>query len=328
MGKHRKSEKRKNSSGGSNTQSKNARNGGSPVSASVSDSIHKANSVLYGDDPDSELNDTVFETSVSGSMSGSEIKSGDKSVAGPSKDNGEGTSPSNSDILTYLRQMDKKLNKLDTLEEKVSNFDSELKKLWLFVQSEFKENKDAMSKVTERIDTLEFSLGLAQDNITQLTKEKAKVNDSLLYVQSQSMRNNLIFTGITEGINEKPEVTESKLRTFMVDKLKLARDIVDGFQLERVHRMGDNSGRFDGASKPRNIVAKFLRFKDREVVRQARSNLKGTGHFVYEQFPKEIGDRRKELLPKMRQAIRDGKRGWISYDTLYIDGRPVRSEPL
>ena len=69
-------------------------------------------------------------------------------------------------------------------------------------------------------------------------------------------------------------------------------------------------------------------FKDREVVRQARSNLKGTGHFVYEQFPKEIGDRRKELLPKMRQAIRDGKRAWISYDTLYIDGRPICSEPL
>ena len=39
--------------------------------ASVSDSMHKANSVLYCDDPDSELNDTVFETSVSGSMSGS-----------------------------------------------------------------------------------------------------------------------------------------------------------------------------------------------------------------------------------------------------------------
>ena len=58
------------------------------MSASVSDSIHKAKSVLYGDDPDSELNDAVFETSVSGSMSGSETKSGDKSVAGPSKDIG------------------------------------------------------------------------------------------------------------------------------------------------------------------------------------------------------------------------------------------------
>ena len=33
-------------------------------------------------------------------------------------------------------------------------------------------------------------------------------------------------------------------------------------------------------------------------MRQARSKLKGTGYFVNEQFPKEIADRRKELLPK------------------------------
>ena len=120
------------------------------------------------------------------------------------------------------------------------------------------------------------------------------------------MRNYLIFTGITEDVNEKPDVTVSKLRTFMVEKLKLARDIVYGFQLERAHRMGDNSN-FGRAGRPRRIVAKFLHFKDREVVRQARSKLKGTVYFVNEQFPKEIADRRKELLPKMRQAIRDGK---------------------
>ena len=159
-----------------------------------------------------------------------------------------------------------------------------------------------MSKVTERIDGLEFSLGLAQEQITQMTNDKAKVNNTLWYVQSQSMRNNLICTGITEDVNEKPDVTDSKLRTLMVVKLKLARDIVYGFKLERAHRMGDNSS-FGRAGS----VAKFLRFKDREVVRQARSKLKGTGYFVNEQFPKEIADRRKELLPKMLQAKRDVK---------------------
>lgn len=74
-------------------------------------------------------------------------------------------------------------------------------------------------------------------------------------------------------------------------------------------------------------MAKFLQFKDREIVRRARTNLKDTGFFINEQFPKEIADRRRQLLPKMRQAIRDGKSAWISYDTLYIDGRPIRNEP-
>ena len=71
-----------------------------------------------------------------------------------------------------------------------------------------------------------------------------------------------MFSGLAEDGNEKPEITEAKVRQFMVEKMKIARDIVDGFQLERVHRMGVN---YSGAtssgarSRPRNIVAKFLR---------------------------------------------------------------------
>ena len=40
---------------------------------------------------------------------------------------------------------------------------------------------------------VEFSLGIAQEQLTQLSTDKSKMNDSLLYMQSQSMRNNLIF---------------------------------------------------------------------------------------------------------------------------------------
>ena len=327
MGKPKKSKKRKNSSEGTSGQLKNARNGGSFENNSVSDSIHEANSVLYGDNSIFDPETSVFESQQNITMS---LDSASMSSGGDSAGDNGGVS-SNSEILSYLKRMDskitvmdKKLNKLDTLEQKVSSFDTELKKLWVFVQDQFKENKDTLSSISDRMDTLEYSLGLAQDQITQLTTDKNKMNDTLLYVQSQSMRNNLVFTGITEDPHEKPEATEVTLRKFMVDKLKIAQGIVDSFRLERVHRMGDNSSRFGATNRPRNIVAKFLQFKDRETVRRARTNLKGTNCFINEQFPKDIADRRKQLYPKMRQAIRDGKRAWLSYDTLYIDGRPVR----
>ena len=136
----------------------------------------------------------------------------------------------------------------------------------------------------------------------------------------------LYFNGISEDPHEKPDSTELKLRQFMVDKLKLAQDFVDSLRLERVHRIGNDSARPGATPRPRSIVAKFLQFQDRELVRRARSHLKGTSYYVNEQFPKEIADRRRQLLPKMRQAIREGKSSWISYDTLYINGRPVRTD--
>ena len=201
-----------------------------------------------------------------------------------------------------------------------------MKKLWNFVHDQLKENKYSITKISDRIDTFEFALGTAHEQITQLNSDKKRMQDSILYLQSQSMRNNLVFSGITEDNHENPEATEVKVRHFMVDKLKIAQDIVDGFQLERVHRMGSNSSGTYATARPRNVVAKFLHFKDRETVRRAHMNLKGTGYFVNEQFPKEISDRRRELLPKMHQAKRDGKTSWLSFDSLYIDGRPVRSE--
>ena len=125
MGKHNKSKKRKNSSEGSSGQQKNARNGGPPDKIAVSDTLHQVNSVLFNCDNDEtvELSNSVFEpdqrsslSDASGSMSPSIISDG----ADPSN------LPTNLDLFKYLKQMDskinimdKKLEKLDTLEKKV-----------------------------------------------------------------------------------------------------------------------------------------------------------------------------------------------------------------
>jgi len=132
---------------------------------------------------------------------------------------------------------------------------------------------------------------------------------------------NLIFTNIHEAVGEAHEQTEHKLREFLVEKCKLVQQGVNDIQFERVHRLGQH-----GNNGPRDIVAKFTLFKDREVVRKSRMNLKRTGHYINEQFPRDIADRRRRLTPKLRQAISEGKRAWISYDTLYIDGRAIRED--
>ena len=91
-------------------------------------------------------------------------------------------------------------------------------------------------------------------------------------------------------------------------------------KFERVHRTSNE--RTPG--KPRSIVAKFAFFKDREAVRRQWKHLSGTGFNVFEQFPPEVVAKRRKLLPKMREARDQGKRAWIAFDTLYVDGRPVR----
>ena len=135
------------------------------------------------------------------------------------------------------------------------------------------------------------------------------------------MRNNLVFTGVPETENESPETTEKILRKHLSDALKIAQETADTIRFERVHRHRSLAEHSRG--KVRSIIAKFTVFKDIEMVRRQWKHLAGTAFNVFEQFPPEVVSKRRKMLPKMNEARAKGKRSWIVYDTLYVDGRPV-----
>ena len=217
----------------SGAQQKPPHNGGSPGTVSVSNLLHQANSVLYNDDKNDstlELNSSVFEPEQAENLLSATVESNSPSVTSGGMDplQSHSKSPSNLDTFHYLKRMDKKLDKLDNLEKKVTEVDGDMKKLWNYVHSNLKDNKEAINKINGKLDTFEFALDTTHEQITQLNNEKKRMQDSLLNLQSQSMRNNLVFTGLTEDSNENHEVTEVKVRTVMVEKIKIVQDIVDG----------------------------------------------------------------------------------------------------
>ena len=107
----------------------------------------------------------------------------------------------------------------------------------------------------------------------------------------------------------------------MKQLLDSAPTTTDLRHVESVHRMG---AIFQGSS--RKIVAKFNLFKEREMVRKQWKNLENTPYYVHEQFPREVVAKRRQLIPTMKEAKRNGKNAWISYDTLYIDGKAQKDD--
>ena len=99
----------------------------------------------------------------------------------------------------------------------------------------------------------------------------------------------------------------------------LAKETVDRMVMERVHRIGPTQ-----VGRCRKIVAKFLQYKDKELVEKQWKTLQSTPFFEMEQFPREVIEKRKKLFPKMKSARQEGKTAWVAYDTLYVDGKAVR----
>ena len=131
--------------------------------------------------------------------------------------------------------------------------------LWANVEKDKKDNSDKINVVYERLDNVEFCGTDYFEKIRLLEQDNQKLKDNLTYLQSQSMRNNLIFGNIADDQNERPDCTEGKIRLFLIEKLQMAKDVVDNMQLERVHRMGAPNSRYT-----RNVVCKFTYFKERE----------------------------------------------------------------
>ncbi|XP_053388875.1 uncharacterized protein LOC128551939 [Mercenaria mercenaria] len=227
--------------------------------------------------------------------------------------------------MKLLLSMDRKINglekrlvTLETLDKKVDKFDQELKKLWNHVHDNVKRLDSRVGSVEDKVESADFATGLVNDKVIHMEKQCEVLREEIVYLQSQSMRNNLVFGNISEAPTETPHDCEKVLRDFMLKEMKLAEDLVSQIKFDRVHRMGKQS-----ENRSRRIIAKFTEFKEREFVRKQWKSLQGTPYFITEQFPKEVNDKRKELMPKLKAARSEGKRAWLAYDKLYVDGKLV-----
>lgn len=336
---NREKRKKKSESDDDLNESKHAKFVQSPTAISptieISSILKETNTVLYSNDSQGVEQVDQVNVSVSNSFLPlinipEEINTDNMAQSNKSDGAGAKSGPSNADIVALLGKielkltdMDKRLVTLESLEKKVDGFDKELRKLRLHIDETQKQASERLEKAEGRMFEIEIETGAAKKRIDELERERVSLKESVTYLQSQSMRNNLIFGNIEEEPQEKPERTEVIVRKFMSEKLKMAQNIVDGIKIERVHRMGPPPNVTGNNRFHRRIVCKFNMFTDREAVRKLSYRLKGTRFYLTEQFPPEVTAKRKGLVKQMKEERAKGNQAWLSYDTLYVNGRPV-----
>ena len=210
------------------------------------------------------------------------------------------------DLENYVKSVDAKVS---TLQTKVESFESFQKKTEDTVES----IENGMSFANTEVESLKKRLQKTENRLAQLKDKK-------LYMEVYQRRENLRFFGIQEA-----DTAEEDTREVLVDFLKTKLDIkdADALEFQRVHRIGK---RDDSDDKPRQIIARFLRYPDREKVMSNARKLKGQGFGISADLPKEIIDRRKKKMSKFKKAKEEGKPVYFSRtepDKLFIDGVQV-----
>ena len=93
-------------------------------------------------------------------------------------------------------------------------------------------------------------------------------------------------------------------------KLKL-----DGFEIEHAHRVKRNNGD-SNTNRPRTIVVKLLRFKDKAKIFQNANKLKGQNMFINNDFSKATLELRKDLMVELKRLRELGTIAYLNYTTI------------
>lgn len=235
------------------------------------------------------------------------------------------------DIMCKIDEVNKRLGKMDELEMSIKSMSlqlnsvttdvkeirgrvSELEKSQQYISDSFEEVKQGSDKAIE-ISTY-FDQGL-RDLSEKISAENEKLREEILDLQARSMRDNLLFFNIEESELEDCKKVILEICEKDLEIPSAMTDIV----IERAHRIGPRK-----VNKNRPIVAKFNRYEQRETVRKNSYKLSKNNPRVSigEQFPKEIQERRKSLIPKMKEARSQGNRTKLVKDKLYINGNLYR----
>ena len=237
------------------------------------------------------------------------------------------TSPGTADqstmglILQKLESMDKKLGQLDNIQKAVSKITvqvSDIEKKVNVLETKVNEIESSRQFDSGTLDNINKKQKEVDSMISKLKKaeQEAKENDlnaKILDMQCRSMRDNLMFYKIPEERNETDDDCEEKVLNLIEEDLEIPNAKAE-MKLHTAHRIG----RYN-PTKIRPIVVKFAYYPDREKVRKNANKLKGKAQGISQQFPKEIMDKRKKLVPIMKQARENGQDAYINVDKLYIN---------
>ena len=221
------------------------------------------------------------------------------------------------EVIPKLEQV---LEKLENLERYVKPVDDKVSSLQAKVDC-FEAFKNKIEKkIKELEDGLDFANTERESFKEKFDKLKCEINqlrDEKLYMEVYQRRDNLRFFGIKEESDMEEDAREV-LVGFL--KTELGMENAEQIEFQRVHRVGK---RVSSNSKPRQIIARFLKYPQREEVMSNARKLKGKNFGISPDLPSEILERRKKKMKHFKQAKKDGKTAFFSRaepDKLFIDG--------
>lgn len=232
---------------------------------------------------------------------------------------GQNNPVTNSDLKQLIEKLDDKLSAkmeayMTTINEKIADVDRKCDDMIVQTNERVGEIETSLQFMSDKIDDFKNN----DDIIKQLTDRISKLEEQSLYQESRSRKYNLLFYGIPERISkggpETEEKTEELLRAFIHSEMGIDKDTLSEITIANAHRIPKRKKLMvNGATTPNPIIAKFVRFRDRNFILGNAKNInKNRKISVRTDLPAVLKEKRYKLAKiAYRLRNKDGMKTFI-----------------
>jgi hypothetical protein len=134
---------------------------------------------------------------------------------------------------------------------------------------------------------------VGEGRITRLEKVVEDQREETIQINARSMKDNIIFQDIPEQLDEHD--VKQTLLCFLEKEMQVSQDDLSRIGIRKVYRMGMKG------TRPRNIIVN-IDDEGKSVIWKHTRNLRGKSYSVFTQLPRELAERKRQLVPRYKAA--------------------------
>lgn len=173
-------------------------------------------------------------------------------------------------------------------------------------------NKDVLEAIEGTLSLQQEQIKQLQNKVSEMEAKDQQRNEDELQREIKDRRKNIILYRIEEN-----ESSQEKLLDAIVKVLNEAvEENIEARDIDGVYRLGKK--RDDGTRRP--ILIRFVSINLKNSIMKKFQFFKSRNIDIFEDLPKEIRDRRKEILPLLKLIKERGMKASLRADKLNVNG--------
>ena len=184
-----------------------------------------------------------------------------------------------------------------------------------------KQQNEQFSNIAKSITDLKNTVSIHDSKLEQQAalinnqqKEIQMNHDKIRYLEIELRKRNLLFHNVLEIEKDDAELQDN-LANFINQNLGVSCTVND---IDTVYRLGKRT--YDSNVKPKPILASFFSYSLKTAIFRSRSKAKSSDIAITEDFPKEVVEERRKLIPVLEKFKANGNKVSLRYDKLVING--------